>query len=122
MTEDIIKEQHLICNNYSAKFTPVEMESIVGISENTNGVYMPINGLRHPPKDESSGWYIWSGEHLGQSDDFFKPKHAKHLTARCPQILKFLALPPGYRFLIDVNKDYADVWYDPTLLDVDDKQ
>ena len=34
----------------------------------------------------------------------------------CPEVLEFLGLPPGYRFLLAI--DYVDVWYDPSLLNV----
>jgi hypothetical protein len=112
----IIKEQQEICQKYSTDFMSIDLDSMVGISDNTNGVYSPINGMRHPQNGNSSGWYIWSGEYLSQEKDFFKPLHAKHLAERCPQVLKYLALPPGYRFLID-TEGYVDVWYDPMLLD-----
>jgi len=115
MIKKIIEDQQKICQKYSAEFSPVEMDSLIGISDNTNGVYMPINGLRHPQEGNTSGWYIWSGELLSKEDNFFKPKHTKHLIDRCPQILKFLALPPGYRFLVGEN-GYIDVWYDSSLL------
>lgn len=39
-----------------------------------------------------------------------------HLDQLCPEIQKFLGLPPGWRFLIAEN--YEDVWFDISLLDV----
>lgn len=117
MDTKIIEEQLKICDKYKVKFTPTDMGFLLGISENTDGKNAPINGLRHPSEGKSSGWYIWSGEELSQDQDFFKPLHAKHLVERCPQVLKFLGLPVGYRFLID-NEGYMDVWYDPSLLEI----
>ncbi|WP_422652960.1 immunity protein Imm33 domain-containing protein [Archangium sp.] len=38
-----------------------------------------------------------------------------HLADWCPLALKFLGLPPGWRFL--VAEGHEDVWEDPTLLD-----
>jgi hypothetical protein len=70
MTTKITEEQQEICQKYSTDFIPVEIDSMVGISDNTNGVYSPINGMRHPQKGNSSGWYIWSGEHLSNEKDF----------------------------------------------------
>jgi hypothetical protein len=32
-------------------------------------------------------------------------------------VFPYLALPPGWRFLLAPG--YEDVWYDPTLLDLD---
>lgn len=32
-----------------------------------------------------------------------------------PEVLPYLELPPGYRFIID-GKGYEDVWFDESLL------
>jgi hypothetical protein len=39
-----------------------------------------------------------------------------HLHDQCPEVLRFLGLPPGFGFL--VAGDYVDVWEDRSLLDV----
>lgn len=75
----------------------------------------PIHGLRHPPTDTTSGWYIWTGVYT-EADDFFRPLHASHLVERCPELLPLLEFPPGSRFLIAPG--HEDVWHDPGLLDV----
>jgi len=36
-----------------------------------------------------------------------------------PQVLDYLALPPGWRFLI--APDYKDVWFDENLLKLDNR-
>jgi len=46
--------------------------------------------------------------------DAFVPLHVEHLAAWRPEILRFLGLPPGWRFLTDGS--YVDVWYDAALL------
>src|SRR4051794_29581360 len=76
----------------------------------------PVNGLRHPPEAETTGWYLWAGEELSEAPDFFLPLHARHLSQWRPQVLPYLLLPPGWRFLIAPG--YEDVWYDETLLDL----
>lgn len=73
-----------------------------------------MNGLRHPPANGTCGWYIWAGEELSKSADFFQPLHVEHLAERCPLALTFLALPPGWRFLIAPGQE--EVWFDATLL------
>lgn len=75
---------------------------------------MPINGLRHFPEGNTTGWYIWTGEYSA-APDFFKPMHLFHLQEYYPELLKYLGLPPGNRFLID-DKGYEDVWFDEGLL------
>jgi hypothetical protein len=52
---------------------------------------------------------------LSQKDDFFKPLHVSHIPEWAPLVLKYLGLPPGYRFLID-EKGYEDVWEDKSLI------
>ncbi|MEQ1698563.1 MAG: hypothetical protein ABMA25_00550 [Ilumatobacteraceae bacterium] len=77
---------------------------------------VPLNGLRHPPEGDTTGWYLWAGEELSQEDDFFVPLHVEHLVQWCPDALPSLGLPPGWRFLIAPG--YEDGWYDESLLDV----
>ena len=76
----------------------------------------PIHGLRHPPTDDTSGWYIWCGE-LSKADDFFSPMHVEHLEEYIPLAVEYLWLPPGYRFIID-GGNFEDVWFDAALLEV----
>ena len=107
--------QRDIASGYKTNFTPAAPLAMVGVSDNTDGKLTPINGLRHPVEENSSGWFIWSGEKFSEDKNFFKPTHVMHLKEKCPQVFKFLGLPPGYRFLID-NNGYIDVWYDDKLI------
>lgn len=87
----------------------------VGIARNVREGILPINGLRHPPENGTTGWYFWAGEDpIGTEDDYFLPMHVAHLEEYCPAIVRFLSLPPGTRFL--VAGDYEDVWTDESLL------
>jgi hypothetical protein len=43
--------------------------------------------------------------------------HVAHLAEECPEVLEFLALPPGWRYL--VAGEHIDVWYDQALLHSD---
>ena len=88
----------------------------VGIALNVREGLMPINGLRHPPEGDTTGWYIWAGEELSGEPGFFKPLHVEHLPNWYPEVQKYLGLPPGWRFLI--AGDYEDVWYDESLLNL----
>jgi hypothetical protein len=90
---------------------------VLGASESliTGRWEWPVHGLRHPPSQGTSGWYVWTGD-LAASDDFFQPWHQAHLVERCPQVAHLLQLPPGSRFL--VAPGHEDVWEDTTLLDV----
>ena len=107
--------QRELCRRFGAEFTPAPASQIAGVAKVVLGATGPIHGLRHPPKGQTCGWYIWTGE-LSQDDDFFEPQHVAHLADSCPQILKYLALPPGWRFLLATG--YEDVWFDAALLEV----
>ena len=43
-----------------------------------------------------------------------QPLDVAHLEECCPQIVKYLGLPPGWRLLRAAGCE--DVWFDPTLL------
>lgn len=116
MADEIEKLQKEVCLKHDVAHYPSPLELKVGISLNTRDGVIPINGLRHPPKGDTTGWYIWAGEELPQDTDLFKPLHVHHLHDWCPEAQKFLGLPPGWRFLI--AGDYEDVWYDESLLDM----
>jgi hypothetical protein len=109
------KEQRWLCNRFSVKFVPSPPTMKVGIAENVKIGAWPLNGLRHTPERGTTGWYFWAGETFSQEPDFFQPLHAAHLTERCPVIIRYLGLPPGWRFLL--ADDHEDVWFDLNLLD-----
>jgi hypothetical protein len=90
--------------------------SKVGISRNVSEDIWPLNGLRHPPTGDTNGWYLWRGSELSDAANFFTPLHVEHLPDLCAAALPYLALPPGWRFLIAPN--HEDVWFDEALLAV----
>lgn len=115
--QSVIEElQREICHKYEAEYLPAPSSLKAGVSINVREGVLPINGLRHPPEADTTGWYIWAGEDIPDDPDFFKPLHVEHLDYICPQIKKYLGLAPGWRFLIAEN--YEDVWFDESLLKV----
>ena len=112
----VIRGQQAVCRKYGAPWFGALEHLKLGIARNVRRGLMPLNGLRHPPQGDTSGWYIWAGEEFSDDADFFEPLHVAHLVEWCPAALKYLGLPPGWRFL--TAGAYEDVWVDPTLLDV----
>lgn len=111
-----VRKQETVCERIGAKPDRPNPDSIIGLAIDSlgNGV---IHGLRHPTKENTNGWYIWSGEY-SDSEDFFKPICVKHLDDYIKiDLSEYLDLPAGYRFLIDGN-NYEDVWFDENLLNV----
>jgi hypothetical protein len=113
---DFQREQRELCKRYSTTFYPAHIELKIGIARDFDEANAPLNGLRHPPAGDTTGWYIWSGTDFSSDSDYFVPLHLGHLIQRCPTIAKFFGLPPGWRFLCAA--DYEDVWYDSSLLDM----
>lgn len=107
-----VKQQE-ICDRFGSPVFAPSASEIVGMALNVKSGVMPLNGLRHPPVAGASGWYIWAGEY-NAADDFFKPLHVSHIGSWAPAIEPYLALAPGWRFLI--ADDYQDVWFDKNLL------
>ena len=108
-------DQHVVCEQYGVPFVASPPDLLVGIARTPHSPDLPINGLRHPPVGNTTGWYLWVGEYSSDAD-FFAPLHVSHVNERLPAALAYLGLPPGWRFLIAPG--HEDVWFDPTLLDV----
>jgi hypothetical protein len=106
--------QRAVCERYGSIFVASPANLKVGISKYAKQDLTPLNGLRHQPESGTTGWFIWRGEELSQSPDFFVPLHVAHLESWCAEALPFLGLSPGWRFL--KAGDYVDVWFDKNLL------
>ena len=105
--------QKRVCDRFAADYAPSDAALKVGIALATLG-QEPINGLRHSPEGDTTGWYIWGGQEPSSANDFYQPLHVAHLTELLPAIVPYLGLPSGWRF--QVAKDHEDVWFDASLL------
>nr|WP_124982144.1 hypothetical protein [Ralstonia solanacearum] len=108
------EQQQAVCLRFGALNFGCNPNLKIGISRNVKEGLRPLNGLRIRPEGDTVGWYIWAGEKFSDAPDFFVPLHVSHLVDWAPLVLPYLALPPGWRFL--VTEDYTDVWQDPNLL------
>jgi hypothetical protein len=106
-------EQVAVCARYGVEPVPSREDEKIGLGLHRGGG-PPIHGLRHLPEGDNCGWYIWRGE-LTDDADFFDASHVAHLGDHAPEVLPYLALPPGWRFLI--APDHQNVWFDAQLLD-----
>ena len=102
-----------ICQRVGAVPNPPQPRSKVGIALKTID-RAPINGMRIQPGEGTNGWFLWCGEERSDDEDFYAPLHAEHLPDYLPEVVKYLALPPGYRFQID-RSGYEDIWFDAAL-------
>jgi hypothetical protein len=104
--------QVALCRQYGREFVSCPRGSKLGLARQTLGK-MPINGLRHRPTSSTNRWFIRAGDYSSERD-FFAPFHTSHLSQRLPQVVRFLGLPPGSRFLLTENN--VDVGFDESLL------
>jgi hypothetical protein len=116
MDKDLKSIQSDLCKRFGVPVSFPERHLKLGVAVDVFSGRIPLNGLRHPPKAGTCGWFLWAGEELSSAPDFFKPTHVEHLFERCPQVLTYLALPPGWRFLM--ADGYEDVWQDASLLEI----
>jgi hypothetical protein len=98
----------------SIEFVPVSFDQKIGMAANVLAGDLPVNGVRRLPAGDTSGWHIWAGGKIPNDDHFFEPMHVDHLVELCPDLMRYLGLPPGWRF--QVAPDHEDVWFDPALL------
>jgi hypothetical protein len=103
------------CARLGSDYVPAGRADKAGVAANvTGGGVYPINGLRHRPISDTSGWYIWAGDEKKGAEEYFDPLAIEHLEEQCPRVVKYLGLAPGWRFLI--GPDHEDVWFDPALI------
>jgi hypothetical protein len=110
---EIERVQKKLCEKLKLPWVASPHDFRVGVSKNIKEGLMPINGLRHPPEQDTAGWYLWAGEDFSTDLDFWDVQHISHLDEMCPLALKYLGLPPGWRFITDGT--YEDIWEDVTL-------
>ncbi|AZV38905.1 hypothetical protein CFR75_14385 [Komagataeibacter xylinus] len=98
-----------VCHRFRAPYYDCGWNLKLGISRNVRTGLLPIRGVRTPPENGTSGWYIWAGEEMSQAEDFFVPLHTRHIPHWCKIVIPYLGLAPGWRFI--VTPDYEDVWH-----------
>ncbi|MFI6763421.1 hypothetical protein ACIBF5_30230 [Micromonospora sp. NPDC050417] len=91
--------------------------TMIGVALSRRRDLVPLHALRHPVSGQGNGWFVWRGSEIPQDeDDFFATLHVAHLRDHAPELMPYLALPPGWRVLLAPG--HEDVWYDPDLLAV----
>ena len=102
----IHENQRRICDKYGLPAqAPADMVALaIGSLDQS-----PIYGTRIDlPENGTISWFIHCGAH-SEASDFYQPLHAAHLAELLPQVLAYLALPSGSKFILD-RAGYEDVW------------
>lgn len=107
------RDQHEICKKVGARFEPPKLDQLVVISD---GVYEgdEAEGVRYPSPEHMSGWWLTTDRFNGDTATL-KTVHAHHLSAKRPDLAKFLALPFGYRFF----SPESDIWFDQSVAEAE---
>lgn len=104
--------QQEVCAQYGVEPACPQPGEKVGVARVLLPGAYPLHGLRISPENGTCGWYLWTGD-WSDAPDFFEPMHVTHVEQRCPEVIPYLTLPPGWRVLL--APEYADVWFDPEL-------
>ena len=105
--QELIAEQKLLCEEFGSNYIELKGDDLIAVAMNTLE-QEPLVGLRHRVNSAAEpSWYIYAGEL--QSDAQFEIVTVKQLQDILPEVLPYLALDVGYRFMIDQD-DYEDVW------------
>lgn len=112
--DEVAAAQRAVCQRYELEPMLAPAHLKVGIARNVREGLFPINGLRHRPQGDTTGWYIWAGGEPSDDPRFFEPVHIEHLDKWCADVIPYLQLPPGTRF--QIAPGHEDVWEDASLL------
>ena len=108
-------DQRTVAARFGAEYVPVSGNDKIGVALSTLS-QVPLNALRHPSSDGTSGWYVWGGAELSKDPKFFQPLHVEHLREYCPALEPYLGLAPGWRVLLAPHQE--EVWFDEKRLAV----
>ncbi|KVM51457.1 hypothetical protein WJ58_21665 [Burkholderia ubonensis] len=98
-SSEILRLQKETCLKYG--ISEFEPESMVAVALETLG-QSPVYGERVVLEEgEKISWFFYCGK-FSEDKDFFKPVHTEHLSEILPNVLKFLRMPPGSGFVVDL--------------------
>ncbi|WP_223193095.1 immunity protein Imm33 domain-containing protein [Paenibacillus sedimenti] len=108
----VVQEQKQECQKYGATpIFPIFNQMIV-ISK---GVYegLAVEAVRYPSPEHMSGWWLTT-DLYDDNVESLMTVHFHHLAFMRPEIIKYFALPFGYRFYISDKEQ--DIWFDENAL------
>jgi len=108
---NILQSQMTMCNKYSSKFLFPRINQKIVISDGIRDEY-PIEGVRYESPEHMSGWWLTSNLYDGNIVSL-KQIELHELILMRPELIKYLALDNGFRFILDKNGE--DVWFDKDI-------
>jgi hypothetical protein len=106
------RDQARVCEEHDALFCPPRGDQLVAVS---NGVWegRDVEGTRYPSPEHMSGWWVTTDLYDGDVESL-RTEHAYHMVERRPDLVEYLALPPGFWFRTGAQ---AEIGFDPALLE-----
>ena len=114
---NIINEQKEFCDSKNTNFEKTKEIQFVVVSDDVLSGAL-VEGVRYKPQENMSGWWLTSKDYSGNIEDL-KLEHVEHIYEKRKDLVKFLGLPPGYRFFQEKyvsNSSPEDVWFDEDIL------
>lgn len=108
----IWREQHKMCAKMRAPFRPPQPSQLMAV---TPGVRegRGLDGVRYSAPSHMSGWWLITDGYGGDINSVTL-EHVRHLVEWRPELVKYLALPPGWSFRTGWRKR---VWFDQSVAD-----
>ena len=109
----VINEQTQMCNELNANPIFPQFSQNIVISK---GVYEGegIEAVRYSSPEHMTGWWLTTDSYDDNMDSLMNV-HYFHVAFSRPDLLKYLALPYGYRFYVTDSEE--DIWFDENALD-----
>ncbi|RTE09650.1 hypothetical protein EJQ19_11225 [Paenibacillus whitsoniae] len=108
----VVQEQKQECQEYGATAIFPIFNQMIVISK---GVYegLAVDAVRYPSPEHMSGWWLTT-ELYDNNVESLMTVHYHHLAFIRPELIKYLALPFGYRF--NTTGKEQDIWFDENAI------
>lgn len=108
-----IKEQEEICKKFNVNPVYPQFNQLIVISK---GVFegLDIEAVRYSSPDHMTGWWLTT-ELYDEDINSLITVHYYHVAFNRPDIIKYLALPYGFRFENSISD--IDIWFDENAID-----
>lgn len=95
---EIWRDQQHVCEQFSVPFLPPMSSQLAAISPDFS-TCPGVQGLRLEAPPHMSGWWLYPDDQFNVDFAKFTTVHIFHCIVHHPNIARFLALPPNYRFV-----------------------
>lgn len=107
----VAASQLQFCDQYDSRFLPPRLDQLVSVSVGVaEGI--PTEAVRYNMPPHHSGWILLTERYSG-SVDTLRSEHLVHIVRSRPDLVRLLALAPGYRFYVSPTE--LDVEFDESV-------